>query len=172
MANKEFDISVDTRQADTFFAQLAARIQNQVPFRQAVTKLIARYMEQSFAGQKTPAGVPWANLKPATIADRNRRKLVPIVKLQATKEGKKSIKIKPTSTGFVIEVVDYMDIHNRGTDKMAARRWMPTEQELTSGAISQEIREIEEAYLTQGFGGFVKGEVSRTPDFVKNLLGL
>lgn len=169
---KEFAISINTAQADTFFARLAGKIQDQVPFRKAVAKLIANHIETSFTNQKTPSGAPWANLKQSTIDQRNRKKLVPIVKLQATKEGKKSIKVKPTSNGFVIEVADYMEHHNTGTDNMAARRWMPTEQEIVNGAISQEIKALQEGYLTQGLGDFVKGEVSRTPDFVKKLLGI
>ena len=172
MATNEFNISIDLREAETFFAKLASRIQNQVPFRQAVAKLIADYIEKSFAGEQTPSGAPWADLKPYTIRMRQAKGLVPIVKLQATKKGKRSIKVVPTSTGFRVEAMDYMDDHNKGKPNMAARRWMPTEQEMTSGAIAKDIKAIQEAYLTQGLKGFVQGEISRTPDFVRNLLGL
>lgn len=170
--SKEFDISIDYKQAETFFARLAGRIQGQAPFRKAVAKLIADYIEQSFAGERTPAGVPWADLKPYTIRMRQAKGLVPIVKLQATKKGKQSIKVIPTSTGFRVEALDYMDDHNKGDARMPARRWMPTEQEMASGAISKDIEALQEAHLTQGLGDFVKGEASRASNFAKKLLGL
>lgn len=172
MASKEFDIAMNYGAATTFFAKLAGNVQNQVPFRKAVAKLIQSYTERSFAGEQTPSGAPWADLKPTTIAQRKRQGLVPIIKLQATKKGKKSIKFTPTANGFTVDFIDYMDYHNTGTGKMAARRWLPTDQEMTTGAISAEIRAIAEGQLSQGLGQFVQGEISRTPNFVKNLLGL
>lgn len=64
-----------------------------------------------------------------------------------------------------------MTLHNVGTSKMAARRWLPTEEELSNGAISQEIEQAATAFLTQGLGQFIGGEVGRSADFVSRLLG-
>lgn len=172
MAGREFNVAMDYGKSQTFFAKLAGNLQNQEPFRKAVAKLIQGYMERSFAGEQTPMGAPWADLKPTTIAQRKRQGLVPIIKLQATKKGKKSIKFVPTATGFIVEAVDYMDYHNTGTSKMPARRWLMSGKEMTTGEPADGIKAIAEAQLTQGLGSFVQGEISRTPAFVKNLLGL
>lgn len=172
MASQEFNISIDTSQAQTFFARLAANLQGQAQFRKAVGAIIEKYIQGSFDGERTPAGVPWANLKPKTVAARTRKGQVPIRKLQATGAGKAGISVVVTGTGLVVQMSkDYMDLHNVGTRTMAARRWLPTEQELANGAIGQEIESAASAFLTQGLGGFVQGEIGRTGDFVSRLLG-
>lgn len=168
MPSEFFSFNIDTSQADSFLGELTARLQGLDPlYEQIANDLVQPFINDRFDTETDPSGQPWADLKPATIAQRERKKLVPIRKLDATGRGRKNVKAVPVSGGVQVvyggENTEYMEVHQDGSKKrnIPQRRIIPTQQEI-EGAIGQQIQEAAESYLNPGFGRFVRGELRRT----------
>ena len=86
---------------------------------------LRRVVNASFRTEVAPSGVPWAPLRPATIAARQRRGLVPIRKLQATGRLKRSIHITVKRGVQLTADAPYAGYLQHGTSKMAARPFVP-----------------------------------------------
>lgn len=167
MVDQFFQFDIDTSQIDSYLGELTLRLQGLDPLYDTIAAdIIQPFIDQRFDTETDPTGTPWAELKPETIRQRQRKGLVPIKKLNATGKGRKNIKVTAESGGVKVSYgdndTDYMELHNTGTKRMAQRRFVPTPQEIESGEVGRQIQEAAESYLTPGLGRFVKGEIRRT----------
>ena len=172
MADQFFRAKVDTSQASSVFGKLAARLQGTDPLLRSYAAILNNYEDGLFEAEQSPSGQPWAKLAPSTIAQRQRKGLTPLKKLQATGKGKSGIRAIVASGGRVQLTVreDYLQFNNDGTRRIPSRRFIPSQQEFEAGILGGQIKAATEAYITQGLGGFVKGEIARTSGFVRGLL--
>jgi phage gpG-like protein len=162
MADRNFDIKVDSSSATGVLGELTVKLQGLNTLHQQLAEMVEGKLALSFDTESDPTGKAWKALAPSTIAVRRRKGLVPIKKLQATGRGKRGINVVIIKTGIRVEVggdnTDYMEFHETGSRIMPQRRFVPTEDELRD-----EIEAIVTAYLTPSIGGFVRGEIARTP---------
>ena len=171
MPNQFFNVKVDTSQASTVFGRMAAKLQGTAPLMSTIAGILNNYEDDLFEQERSPSGQPWATLAPSTIKQRERKGLVPLKKLQATGKGKSGIRAIVASGSRVQLTVseDYMQYNNDGTRRIPARRFIPSQMELESGILGGQIRAATEAYLSQGLGAFIGGEIARTPGFIRGL---
>ena len=73
-----FDAAFDDATASARLAELVARMDDVGGFLKPVAEHLLNSTRARFADEKAPDGTPWARLRPATIRERERKKLTPI----------------------------------------------------------------------------------------------
>lgn len=73
-----FDARFDDSAADARLAELVGRMDDLGGFLRPVAEHLLNSTRDRFAAEKGPDGTPWARLRPATIRERERKKLTPI----------------------------------------------------------------------------------------------
>lgn len=173
MPNIQLD--VDLSGATNLLGRLRSKLQNPAPLMDRLAQAVEDEIEASFQEERSPSGKPWDLLSPVTVRDRKRKGLVPIKTLRATEEGRKNIKVRGDRNSVTISYggsgTGYMEVHQKGgkvnkdgnTIEIPQRQFLPERSDFERGELGRKVKGEVENYLNPSIGGFVRGEVARTP---------
>lgn len=131
--------------------KLTGAMQDPRPLLADVQTVIEKNIETNFQREHEPDGSPWSELAPSTLKRRERAGQG-TKKLQASGDGKRSIKVKILgSAELEVAYIDYMASHQKRTQNTPRRKFMPDAEDFTSGKFSDNIRQKIEEYVKTNF---------------------
>lgn len=107
-----------------------------------VANLYQRSIRQSFEQQRSPGGKPWQKLAPGTIKARKAKGLWNGQILEATGDGRKSIRVILAANNVRIEYSAVMALHQEGSNRLSQRQFAPTAQDFVSGPFSVALEKV------------------------------
>ncbi|MGY9046314.1 hypothetical protein P775_11100 [Puniceibacterium antarcticum] len=128
MTGISITVEIDNAELRAKLENMIARMEKPIGFYKNVGEQLLNSTRDNFESESSPEGVPWAQLKPATIRARERRKQTPIKILQATRNTGLMASINKRTMEVADDQVrigspkEYAAIHQLGgTIKKAAR---------------------------------------------------